>query len=68
MPTVSDFQELTNTLAIQYGYAAYAHHLTATAGWADNMNGLDTNVDKKIISGAISKRQHALCIRCLKEK
>lgn len=113
MPTVWDFQELTNTLAIQYGYAAYAHHLTATAGWADDMNGLDTygfnllpgaywheptathgnilgraaflwafdstnednasyvqidNFDKKIISGIIGKRQHALCIRCLKEK
>ena len=113
LPSQNEFQTLANYLASIYGYEAYAHHLTTQAGWADDLNGLDTyhfslkpggywheptathgnilkrvaylwsstegnedngayasidNVDKRIYSSLIGKAQHALCIRCIKNK
>ena len=113
LPSGIEFQTLRNNLASIYGYEAYAHHLTTTTGWADNLNGLDTyhfalkpgaywheptathtnilkreadlwtadegndsnggyvsvnNVDKRLYGSIIGKAQHALCIRCIKNK
>lgn len=113
LPTYEEWEALRNYLAAQYGYDDYAHHLTATSGWLDGLNGLDTygfrilpngywhepsathtnligraaflwnsssvndanggyvqidNFDKTIYTSFIGKSQHALCVRCLKNK
>lgn len=114
LPVDIEFQDLRNFLSLTHGYTEYAHHLTTTTGWADNLNGLDTyhfslkpsaywrdqnasqhnnvlkreallwmadsdndsngryvqidNFYKRIYSSGIGKAQHALCIRCLKNK